>query len=58
MTIFLYCGAAAETDVTRRIFRKSVSMELVLPAKKKFHLGKSLLKDSGDLHYINSTVDR
>ena len=56
MMIFLYCGATAETDVTRRIFRKSMSMELVLPAKKKFHLGKSCINSTVDRQTITQTV--
>ena len=41
MMISLYCGATAETDVTRIIFKKDMSMGLALPAKKKFIFGKS-----------------
>ena len=41
MMISPNCGATAETDVTRKNFKKAISMGLVLPAKKKFIFGKS-----------------
>ena len=44
MMISLYCGATAETDVTRTIFKKAMSMGLGI-SKEEIHFWQILIKE-------------